>query len=65
MVDLVPVSRNNVKNEQSHRQSILLKFDTDTVWCLDTSISIPLDPALPKMILIQREKLWSYQNFII
>ena len=24
----------------------LLKFDTDTVWCHDTSISMPFDPAL-------------------
>ena len=38
------VSKNNIENEPSGRQSILWKFDTDAVECLDTSTSIPFDP---------------------
>ncbi len=40
------MSRYNDIIELSSRHSILQKFDTDTVWCHDTSISIPFDPAL-------------------
>ena len=59
MDELVPVSRNNIKSLRwsciivSRLSDFFLrvpislrKFDTDTVRCLDTSISIPLDPAL-------------------
>ena len=51
MHELILLSRNNIQNAPSRRQSILRKFDTEyrhTVWRLDTSISIPFDPTLVK-----------------
>ena len=52
MHEFAPVSRNKVKNEPSRRQSILCKFDTDTVWCLDTAIPTPAyHDTLPFVLL--------------
>ena len=46
MDELSQVSGSNAKNEPSRRQLMLWKFDTDAVWYLDTSISIPFEPSL-------------------
>ena len=46
---------NNVKHESSSRQSILWKFDMDTVRCLDILISIPFDTTLQHNEVVTRD----------